>query len=135
MIRFLMLLTIFFANAALAQNTPGPTLANVLKKGYVECAVAPSTPGFSSVDSKGEFHGLDDDTCRAVAAAIFGDASHARFVPTNGAQRLPNLQSGQVDLVIESLTQTQTREAANGLLFTGVNFMMARDFWCGNPPA
>jgi general L-amino acid transport system substrate-binding protein len=111
-----------------AQNTPGPTLANVLKKGYVECAVSPSTPGFSFVDSKGEFRGLDADTCRAVAAAIFGDPAKARHIPTNGAQRLPVLQSGQVDLVSEVLTQTQTREAANGLLFAGVNFYDGQSF-------
>ena len=113
---------------ALAQNTPGPTLANVLKKGYVECAVAPATPGFSTIDSKGEFRGLDADTCRAVSAAVFGDASHAKFVPTNGAQRLPVLQSGQVDLVVEVLTQTLTREAANGLLFAAVNFYDGQGF-------
>ena len=111
-----------------AQNVPGPTLSAILKKGYVECAVAPTTPGFSIVDSKGEFHGLDADTCRAVAAAVFGDAGHARFIPTNGAQRLPVLQSGQVDLVVEVLTQTLTREAANGLLFTGVNFYDGQGF-------
>jgi general L-amino acid transport system substrate-binding protein len=113
---------------AAAQNSAGPTLTNVLKKGYVECAVAAGTPGFSTVDSKGEFRGLDADTCRAIAAAIFGDATHARFIPTNGAQRLPNLQAGQVDVVIETLTQTQTREAANGLLFTGVNFYDGQGF-------
>src|SRR3954462_5169734 len=98
-------------NVAMAQNLPGRTLSNVFKKGYVECAVPPGTPGFGYVDSRGEFRGMDVDTCRAVAAAVFGDASHARFVPTNGAQRLPVLQAGQVDLVVETLTQTQTREA------------------------
>ena len=117
-----------FAVPAFARNTPGTTLGAVLKKGYVECAVAPTTPGFSIVDSKGVFRGLDTDTCRAVAAAIFGDASHAKFVPTNGAQRLPVLQSGQVDLVVQVLTQTMTREAANGLLFTGVNFYDGQGF-------
>jgi general L-amino acid transport system substrate-binding protein len=116
------------AITAWAQNAPGPTLAGVLKKGYVECAVPSGTPGFGYVDSKGEFRGLDVDTCRAVSAAIFGDASHARFVPLNGAQRLPALQSGQVDLVIQTLTQTQSREAANGLLFTGVNFYDGQSF-------
>ena len=128
MIRTLTLLAILAAGTAQAQNTPGPTLANVLKKGFVECAVAPTTPGFSIVDSKGEFRGLDADTCRAVAAAIFGQTSKARFVPTNGAQRLPVLQSGQVDLVVEVLTQTQTREAANGLLFAAVNFYDGQGF-------
>ncbi len=113
---------------ALAQNSPGPTLAGVLKKGYVECSVPSGTPGFGFVDSKGEFRGLDVDTCKAVAAAIFGDPAKARFVGLNGAQRLPALQSGQVDLVIQTLTQTQSREAANGLLFAGVNFYDGQSF-------
>ena len=117
-----------FAQHARAQNSPGPTLGNVLKKGYLECAVPSGTPGFGFVDSKGEFRGLDVDTCKAVAAAVFGDASKARFVPLNGAQRLPALQSGQVDLVVQTLTQTQTREAANGLLFAGVNFYDGQSF-------
>ena len=51
--------------------------------------------------------GFDVDICQAVAAAIFGDASKARFIGLNGAQRLPALQSGQVDLVIQTLTQTK----------------------------
>jgi general L-amino acid transport system substrate-binding protein len=117
-----------FAVPAFAQNAPGPTLAAVLKKGYVECAVPSGTPGFGIVDSTGVFRGIDVDTCRAVAAAIFGDASKARFVGLNGAQRLPALQSGQVDLVIQTLTQTQSREAANGLLFAGVNFYDGQSF-------
>jgi len=119
---------LILASPVWAQNSPGPTLASVLKKGYVACAVAPAVPGFSAIDSKGEFHGLDTDICRAVAAAIFGGASHARFVPTAGGQRLPSLQSGQVDLVVDVLTQTQTREAANGLLFTGVSFYDGQGF-------
>jgi general L-amino acid transport system substrate-binding protein len=126
-----LLIAAFFASIAipaLAQNSPAPTLAAVLKKGYVECAVPSGTPGFGYVDSKGEFRGLDVDTCRAVAAAIFGDASKARFVGLNGAQRLPALQSGQVDLVVQTLTQTQSREAANGLLFAGVNFYDGQSF-------
>ena len=71
-------------------------------------AVAGTTPGFSVVDSKGEFRGLDADTCRAVSAAIFGDASHARFVPTNGSQRLPVLQAGQVAAWLRSGASSST---------------------------
>ena len=126
--RKLIALFLFAALPAAAQNVPGPTLGSVLKKGYVECAVPSGTPGFGFVDSKGEFRGLDVDTCKAVAAAIFGDASKARFVGLNGAQRLPALQSGQVDLVVQTLTQTQSREAANGLLFAGVNFYDGQSF-------
>ena len=116
------------AGAAQAQNQPGPTLANVLKKGKLECAVSPGTPGFGFVDSKGEFRGLDADTCRAVAAAVFGDTSKLLLVPLQGPQRLPSLQSGQVDIVIQTLTQTLSREAANGLMFAGVNYYDGQGF-------
>ncbi|MBN8907885.1 MAG: amino acid ABC transporter substrate-binding protein [Rhodospirillales bacterium] len=116
------------ATPALAQNSPGTTLGAVLKKGYVECAVAHGTPGFGFVDSKGVYRRLDADTCRAVAAAVFGDPEKVRLIPTNGAQRLPVLQAGQVDMVSETLTQTQSREAANGLLFAGVNFYDGQSF-------
>lgn len=116
------------AASAQAQNQPGPTLANIYKKGKLECAVSPGTPGFGIVDSKGDFRGLDVDTCRAVAAAVFGDTSKLLLVPTNGPQRLPSLQAGQVDLVIQTLTQTLSREGANGLLFAGVNFYDGQGF-------
>lgn len=115
-------------SSAYAQNQPGPTLANILKKGKLECAVPSGTPGFGFVDSKGEFRGMDVDTCRAVAAAVFGDDKKALFVPLNGPQRLPSLQSGQVDMVVQTLTQTQSREAANGLLFAGVNYFDGQGF-------
>jgi general L-amino acid transport system substrate-binding protein len=125
---FFLLAMPVLANSAVAQNQPGPTLKAVLAKGAVECAVPSNTPGFGYPDSKGVFRGLDVDVCRAIAAAVFGDADHAKFVPLNGAQRLPSLQSGQVDVVIQTLTQTQSRETANGLLFPGVNFYDGQGF-------
>jgi general L-amino acid transport system substrate-binding protein len=116
------------APAAHAQNQPGPTLKAILAKGTVDCSVSPITPGFSYPDAKGEFQGMDVDVCRAIAAAVFGDPGKAKFIPVNGAQRLPSLQSGQVDVVVQTLTQTQTREAANGLLFAGTNFYDGQGF-------
>ena len=119
---------LLLAAPAVAQNQPGPTLKAILAKGALECAIPPGTPGFGYPDSKGVFQGLDVDFCRAVAAAIFGDAGKAKFIPLNGPQRLPSLQSGQVDMVIETLTQTQSREAANGLLFPGITFYDGQGF-------
>jgi general L-amino acid transport system substrate-binding protein len=122
------------AGPALAQNSAGPTLSAIRAKGFVECAVSSTTPGFGFIDSKGGFRGLDVDTCRAVAAAVFGDEAgpngvpRAKFVALNGGQRLPALQAGQVDLVIQTLTQTLTREAANGTLFAGINFYDGQGF-------
>lgn len=122
------------AGSALAQNTAGPTLSAIRAKGYVECAVPSTTPGFGFVDGKGVFRGLDVDTCRAIAAAVFpsqtaeNGESHAKLVAMNGGQRMPALQSGQVDLVVQTLTQSFTREAANGTLFAGVNFYDGQGF-------
>ena len=132
--RALTLCWLFLALPALAQNSAGPTLSAIRAKGFVECAVSSTTPGFGFIDSKGGFRGLDVDTCRAVAAAVFGDeigpngVARAKFVALNGSQRLPALQAGQVDLVIQTLTQTMTREAANGTLFAGVNFYDGQGF-------
>ena len=132
--RFGIICCLLLAWPAFAQNSAGPTLSQIRAKGSVECAVSSTTPGFGIIDSKGAFHGLDVDTCRAVAAAVFGDEAaangvpRAKFVALNGAQRLPALQAGQVDLVIQTLTQTMTREAANGTLFAGVNFYDGQGF-------
>jgi general L-amino acid transport system substrate-binding protein len=72
-----------------AQAAPGPTLSAVRAKGRVDCSTSLGTPGFSAPDSQGVYRGLDSDFCRAVAAAVFGDASKARFTPLAGPQRLP----------------------------------------------
>lgn len=132
--RVLIFCCLLLTSPALAQNSAGPTLSQIKAKGFVECAVPSGTPGFGTIDSKGMFHGLDVDICRAVAAAVFGDEAgpngvpRAKLVALNGAQRLPALQAGQVDLVIQTLTQTLTREVANGTLFTGVNFYDGQGF-------
>lgn len=112
---------------ARAQAPAGPTLEKVRARGTLECSANLGTPGFGLYDSRGVFQGLDADTCRAIAAAIFGEP-RVRFVPLTSPQRLTALQTGQVDVTIQTLTWTQTREAANGLLFAGVNFYDGQSF-------
>ena len=66
--------------------------------------------------------GIDADGCRTVAAAILGDASKVRFVPTTTITRFTALQSGEIDVLIRETTWTLGREASLGLEFTGVNY-------------
>jgi len=66
--------------------------------------------------------GLDADSCRAVAAAVLGDASKVRWVPLTSANRFTALQSGEVDVLFRQATVTLGREANLGFEFTGVNF-------------
>ncbi|WP_376090854.1 amino acid ABC transporter substrate-binding protein [Roseomonas sp. CCTCC AB2023176] len=113
--------------AALAQPA-ADTVATIRQRGNLICGVAPSTVGFSNPDSRGEWRGLDVDTCRAVAAAILGDATKVRFVPASTQQRFTMLQSGEIDMLSRSTTWTLGREASLGLAFAGVNFYDGQGF-------
>ncbi len=106
----------------------GPTLDAVKARGEVVCGVNTSLYGFSTPDDKGKWTGLDVDVCRAVAAAVLGDANKARFVPLSAQQRFTALQSGEIDLLPRNTTWTLTRDTANGLNFTVVNFYDGQGF-------
>jgi len=128
--RLLSALFIMVAGAAIAEPTaPGPTLAAVRQKGTLDCGAHPGSPGFGAMDSQGVYRGLDADFCRAVAAAIFdGDANKVRWTVLNSAARIPALQSGQVDLLSRTLTWSQGRDTASGIVFTTPNFYDGQGF-------
>jgi len=75
----------------------GATLDAVQKKGFVQCGISDGLPGFSFADAKGQFQGIDVDVCRAVAAAVFGDATKVKYSPLTAKERFTALQSGEVD--------------------------------------
>ena len=94
----------------------------------LECGVHLGLPGFSFANDKGEWSGLDVDYCRALAAAILGDASKVKFTPTSVQQRWPILQSGQVDVLSRNTTITFSRNATLGVNFQGINFYEGQTF-------
>jgi general L-amino acid transport system substrate-binding protein len=106
----------------------GRTLDAVKKRGEVVCGVNTSAPGFSAADSQGRWRGLDVDVCRAVAAAVLGDADKVRFVPLNSQQRFAALQSGEIDLLSRNTTWSLTRDASLGIVFTGINYFDGQGF-------
>ena len=106
----------------------GKTLDAVKAKGYVQCGVSTGLPGFSAADEKGQFTGLDVDVCRAVAAAIFGDAGKVKYSPLTAKERFTALQSGEVDVLPRNTTWTYTRDTSLGLNFTGVNYYDGQGF-------
>jgi general L-amino acid transport system substrate-binding protein len=106
----------------------GATLDAVKQKGFVQCGVNPSLPGFSNADDAGRWTGLDVDMCRAVAAAVLGDASKTKFTPLTAKERLTALQSGEIDLLSRNTTWTLTRDSALGLHFAGVNYFDGQGF-------
>jgi general L-amino acid transport system substrate-binding protein len=104
------------------------TLEAVQKKGFVQCGVNTGLAGFSQPDSKGVWKGLDVDVCRAIAAAVFGDAGKVRYTPLTAQQRFTALQSGEVDILARNTTWTVTRDTSLGLNFVGVNFYDGQGF-------
>jgi general L-amino acid transport system substrate-binding protein len=116
------------AGAGAVQAQGQSTLDAVKAKGYLQCGVNTGLPGFGAPDSQGVWKGLDIDVCRAVAAAVFGDASKVRYTPTTAQQRFTALQSGEVDLLVRNTTWTLQRDTALGLDFVGVDFYDGQGF-------
>ena len=98
------------------------TLNAVKAKGFVQCGVSQGLPGFSNADDAGNWTGIDVDVCRAVAAAVFGDANRVRYTPLSAKQRFTALGSGEIDILSRNTTWTMTRDTQLGLNFAGVNY-------------
>src|SRR5947209_16374977 len=106
----------------------GKDLDTIKARGSLICGVGTGTAGFMLADSQGKWTGLDVDVCRAVAAAIFGDAEKVKYTPLTAQQRFTALQSGEVDLLSNNTTLTLTRDTALGLDFTAVTYYDGQGF-------
>lgn len=98
------------------------TLDDVKAKGFVQCGVSQGLPGFSNQNDAGDWTGIDVDVCRAVAAAVFGDATAVRYTPLSAKERFTALSSGEIDMLSRNTTWTMTRDTQLGLNFAGVNY-------------
>ncbi|KQW72454.1 amino acid ABC transporter substrate-binding protein [Ensifer sp. Root127] len=98
------------------------TLDTVKAKGFVQCGVHEGLMGFSAPDASGNWSGLDVDYCKGIAAAVFGDATKAKFTPTTTKDRFPALQSGEIDVLARNSTWSINRDTALGFNFRPVNY-------------
>jgi general L-amino acid transport system substrate-binding protein len=112
------------ATAASAQAT----LEAVKARGELICGSNTGLTGFGAPDASGNWTGFDVDLCRAVAAAVLGDASKVKFVPTTGETRFTALQSGEVDLLVRNSTWTFTRDSELAFDFVAVNYYDGQGF-------
>ena len=104
------------------------TLEEVQKRGELQCGVSTGLPGFSATDEKGNWKGLDVDGCKAIAAAVLGDANKIKYIPLNAKERFTALQSGEIDVLVRGTTWTLTRDTSLGLNFAGVNYYDGQGF-------
>ncbi len=106
-------------------------LQTVKDRGNLICASNNSLAGFGSIDDNGNAVGFDIDLCRAVAAAVLGNADVVEFRPTVAAERGPAMQSGEVDILSRNTTRTSSRDAqwgnfAQTMFYDGQGFMVLR---------
>ncbi len=111
--------------AAAAQPS---TLDAVRARGEVTCAIHTGLPGFAMAAPDGRVAGIDADTCRAVAAAVLGDAGKVRFVPGSMGDSLAATAARRVDLLARAATQTMLRDTAQGLAAAGVTVFDGQGF-------
>ncbi|MCQ8895683.1 amino acid ABC transporter substrate-binding protein [Limnobacter humi] len=100
----------------------GDTLTAVKARGVVRCGVSSGVAGFSAIGSDGQWVGLDVSVCRAIAAAVLGDARKVEFTPLSSQQRFAALQAGQIDVLSRNTTWTLSRDAGLGVQFTGISY-------------
>jgi general L-amino acid transport system substrate-binding protein len=115
-----------FAGAATAAQAA--TLDDVRKRGALNCGVSQGLPGFSDRDAQGVWSGFDVDFCKALAAAVFGDASKVTYTPLSALERFEALRTGQIDVLSRNSTWTLEREATMGLLFAGITYHDGQGF-------
>ncbi len=103
-------------------NAGTSTLDTVLSRGSLVCGVNGQLPGFSFVDSSGEYSGMDVDYCRAIAAALFDDPTKVEFRNLSAQERFTALAAGEIDVLIRNTTWTINRDTALGLEFMPTTF-------------
>ena len=98
------------------------TLDAVKEAGVVRCGTRDALPGFAVLQADGSHEGFDNDFCRAIAAAVLGDAGAAEFVDLETADRFTALQSGEIDVLVRNTTWTASRDGVEGATFLQPNF-------------
>lgn len=104
------------------------TLAAIKRRGRLNCGVHEGLVGFAYTDNRGQWRGFDVDFCRALAAAVLGDADAVRFVPLDNRDRLAAVQDGRVDVLWRNTSWTMTRDVSEGVAFAGVNYYDGQGF-------
>jgi general L-amino acid transport system substrate-binding protein len=127
-----MIKQLFFGSLAatgmMAGFASAGTLDDVKARGELNCGVTTGLVGFAAPDANGQWAGFDVDYCRALAAAVLGDGSKVKFVPTTGQTRFTALSSGEVDVLARNTTWTYSRDTDLKLTFVGVNYYDGQGF-------
>jgi general L-amino acid transport system substrate-binding protein len=116
------------ATTLVAGMASASTLDDVKARGELICGSNTGLTGFGAPDATGTYMGFDADLCKAIAAAVLGDASKVKYVPTTGETRFTALASGEVDVLIRNSTMTFSRDTDLKLDFVAINYYDGQGF-------
>ena len=107
----------------------GDRLQAVKDRGKVICASRNDVPGYGFLDIEGNNLGFDIDLCRALAAAVLGDPNAIEIRLISAAERGPTIQSGEVDMLVRTVTWTTSRDSqwgnyAQTMFYDGQGFLV-----------
>lgn len=106
----LLFLTILLCGCGKKQEVFNDTLTSVRQKDLLTVGVKVDTPPFGFLDKKGNNVGFDIDLAKLIAQKILGDENKIVFVPVNTTNRIMKLSSGEVDLVVATMSITPQRK-------------------------
>ena len=104
------------------------TLDDMKAAGTLKCGINTGLPGFAFTDDEGNWTGFDVAYCRALAAAVLGDADKVSYVNLTGKTRFPALASGEIDVLSRNTTWTLSRDVDLGFTFIGVSYYDGQGF-------
>jgi general L-amino acid transport system substrate-binding protein len=116
------------AGMTATQAAAATTLETVKQRGVLNCGSNGQLAGFGLPDEQGNWKGIDVDYCRAIAAAIFNDATKVKFVALNANNRFTALQTGDIDVLIRNTTWTSSRDTQQGLNAAAINYFDGQGF-------
>ncbi len=96
------------------------TLAEIEERGLLSCGVTVAGVGIVEVDAAGRWVGFFPDMCRALAAAILGDAEAVSFVRVDANTRFDALRNGAFDVLMGGTTWTMSRDLDLDLTFPAI---------------
>lgn len=114
--------------ASEAVSAPVNVLDAVRARGKVVCGVADHAAGFSEVNPRGTWSGLDVEFCSALAAAVLGNRDAVKFLSLNAGDRFKSLQDNEIDVLLGATSWTLTRDTELGARFVGTLYYDGQGF-------
>ena len=86
------------------------SLDKIVERDFLIAGVKQDAGPFGHINEKGQFEGFDIDVAKYIAKEIVGNERKIKFVPVTSSTRIEALTSGEVDIVIATMSKTKSRQ-------------------------